>query len=218
MISVLLLAVSLAGSTCAAEDSPDAPCPEARAPADWRMVATEDDRRRVREWRDAWTEALDQARGAGHAADISREGPLLDPDAALGDPMPPPGDYDCRTIKVGSPPTGLLSYIAYPAFHCRITVAGESAELAKLTGSQRPIGRLFADNDRRRVFLGTMQLGDEQRAPFNMAPTRTAISPASSSGSARTAGGWSFPIRISNPCSTSSNSPPGPPPAKEPPE
>ena len=164
MISALLLAAALAGSTCAAEDSSDRPCPEAAAPTDWRTLATEDDRRRVREWRDAWTEALDQARGAGHTADIAREGPLLEPDAALGDPMPPPGDYDCRTIKVGSPPTGTLSYIAYPAFHCRIAVDGERANFTKLTGSQRPIGRLFADNDRRLVFLGTMQLGDEQRA------------------------------------------------------
>src|SRR4030095_4907424 len=106
-----------------------------------------------------WPGPRDEPRGAGHAAAIAREGPLLDPDAALGDPMPPPGDYDCRTIKVGSPPTGMLSYIAYPAFLCRIAVDGESAELTKLTGSQRPIGRLFADNDRRLIFLGTMQLG-----------------------------------------------------------
>ena len=164
MISALLLAVSLQGSVCATPDSSGGPCPEARAPTDWRMLATEDDRRRVREWRDGWTEALEQARGAGHEADIAREGALLDPDAALGDPMPPPGDYDCRTIKIGSPPPGLLYYVAYPAFHCRIAVSGQRIAFTKLTGSQRPMGRLFADNDRRLIFLGTMQLGDERRA------------------------------------------------------
>jgi hypothetical protein len=164
VISALLLAVSLQGSACATQESPDAPCPEARAPTDWRMLATEDDRRRVREWRDAWTEALDQARAAGHETDIGREGPLLDPDAALGDPLPPPGDYNCRTIKLGSPPPGLLYYVAYPAFHCRVAVAGQRIDFTKITGSQRPLGRLFADNDRRLIFLGTMQLGDERRA------------------------------------------------------
>jgi hypothetical protein len=35
-------------------------------------------------------------------------------------------------------------------------------DFVKLTGSQRPVGRLFADGDRRLVFLGTLQLGDEQ--------------------------------------------------------
>jgi hypothetical protein len=34
----------------------------------------------------------------------------------------------------------------------------------KLTGSQRPIGHLLPDPGERRIFLGTLQLGDETRA------------------------------------------------------
>jgi len=154
-----------AGSACAAaQGAPDSgPCPVAGAAADWRTIATADDRRRLRQWRDAWIEALAQARGGGHEADIAAEGALLEPDSALTGPMPPPGDYDCRTIKLGSP-SDLLPYVAYPAFLCRIAVDGDRVAFTKLTGSQRPIGRLFADAERRLVFLGTMQLGDERRA------------------------------------------------------
>lgn len=132
-------------------------------PEDWRSAATDEDRERLREWRDAWSEALDQARAAGHGSDIVREGALLDPDSALAGVAPPPGDYDCRTLKVGSP-QDLLPYVAYPRFRCRIRVDGDHVDFVKLTGSQRPIGRLYPDTPRRMVLLGTMQLGDELRA------------------------------------------------------
>ena len=142
---------------------PALPCPGSEAAEDWRAHATDDDRRRLRQWRDAWTGAVAQAQGAGHAAAIAAEGALLDPDAALTGPLPPAGDYACRTIKIGSP-SDLLPYIAYPPFRCRIGADGGRSSFTKLTGSQRPSGRLFADSERRMVFLGTMQLGDERRA------------------------------------------------------
>ena len=132
--------------------------------ADWRRVATTDDRGRLRDWRTAFTKALRQARAAGHAADIAREGQLLEPDAALG-PVPlPNGAYKCRVIKVGAKSPGLLDYIAYPPFDCRIAQAGQVQSLTKLTGSQRQVGLLFAGDPRRQVFLGTLVLGDEVRA------------------------------------------------------
>ena len=132
--------------------------------AHWRAVATATDRGRLRDWRTAFTKALRQARKAGHAADIAREGQLLDPDAALG-PVPiPNGAYKCRVIKVGAKGPGLLDYIAYPAFDCRIAQSGQLQSLTKLTGSQRQVGLLFAADPRRQVFLGTLVLGDELRA------------------------------------------------------
>jgi len=165
MIPGLLLAAALAGGACASDQALAADAECVRSGLDWRTRATEDDRRRLRNWRDAWTSALEQARTAGHEAEIAREGPLLDPDAALANPMPPPGDYDCRTLKLGSPVMeGDLYYVAYPAFRCRIEAANGAVSLVKLTGSQRPIGRLYSDTDLRVVFLGTLQLGDERRA------------------------------------------------------
>jgi hypothetical protein len=128
----------------------------------WRDVATQHDRERLREWRSAWMEGLRRARAAGHAADIAREGALLEPDAALLRPEPQPGLYRCRTIKVGGR-AGLLDYIAYPEFRCRIRSEGGVLSFAKISGSQRPMGRLYADGPRRMIFLGTLQLGDERQ-------------------------------------------------------
>jgi len=133
------------------------------AVANWRNVATSSDRARLRDWRKAWTEALAGAR-TSNGAEIAAEGVLLDPDAALAEAVPPAGDYRCRTIKIGAKSEGLLDYVAYPAFKCRIEAAGPEGTMGfvKLTGSQRPIGRLFPDRERRMIFLGTNQLGDEK--------------------------------------------------------
>ena len=42
------------------------------------------------------------------------------PDAAIPGALPN-GDYRCRIIKLGARGEGLLDYIAYPAFACRVT-------------------------------------------------------------------------------------------------
>lgn len=125
--------------------------------ADWRTTATPADRARLRGWRRAWVVALAEARGAEHGAAITAGGTLFDPDAALDGAMPPAGSYRCRVVKLGTQGGGTLAYIAYPFFDCRV---GEGA-FAKLTGSQRPVGRLFPDTAARAIFLGTLVLGDE---------------------------------------------------------
>ncbi len=131
---------------------------------DWRAVATANDRERLREWRTAFMKALDQARAAGHAADIAKEGALLEPDAALG-PVPiPNGRHQCRMIKLGAKNKGNLNYIAYPAFNCLVVQDKGLQRFYKLTGSQRQAGRLFPADPLRQVFLGTLVLGDESRA------------------------------------------------------
>ncbi|NCP11996.1 MAG: DUF4893 domain-containing protein [Sphingomonadales bacterium] len=130
--------------------------------AGWRAIATSSDRDRVRNWRQAWVSALSAARAAGHGADIAAGGALFDPDAALPNPYIPPGDYRCRTTKLGAKQAGLLDYAAYGWFACRIAAEQEIFSLTKLSGSQRPVGLMFDDTDRRQVFLGTLQLGDEE--------------------------------------------------------
>ena len=130
---------------------------------DWRSAATEDDRDRLREWRSAFASALEAARAAGHAQEIAREGALLQPDAALGG-LIPDGDYRCRVIKLGAKSPGLLDYVAYPYFLCRVQQQGQLQSFAKLTGSQRHVGLIFPGDALRQVFLGTLVLSDEQRA------------------------------------------------------
>ena len=164
------LSPSLCLLAAAAALAPAAPAAEPeevvslRAGTDWRQVATEDDRTRLRGWRDAWMDALAQT-SRSHGAAIAAGGALFEPDTALQDPQPPPGDYACRTIKLGSRPLGsTLNYVEYPAFRCRITEREGRFHFSKLTGSQRPVGTIFPDNGRRMIFLGTLVLGDETRA------------------------------------------------------
>lgn len=156
-LTLVVAALSLAG--CAHR----APRAEA-APPNWRAVATQIDRGRIRDWRTAWIEALRAARAAGHSADIANEGALLQPDAALAGAELPDGLYGCRVIKLGAKTQGLLDYIAYPQFDCRVSRENGLRHFVKLTGSQRPVGHLYPENDRRMVFLGTLILGDERMA------------------------------------------------------
>lgn len=128
----------------------------------WQEVATPDDRIRLRDWRTAFTRALEQARRANHAAEIANEGALLEPDAAIGGPISN-GDYRCRVIKVGAKSPGMLDYISYPAFRCRIQ-QGKAQRFTKLTGSQRHVGLVYPSDELRQVFLGTLVLGDETQA------------------------------------------------------
>jgi hypothetical protein len=152
--------------TCTAP-SPAAPC--RRAPGQqrvrtWSQISTEDDRRRIREWRTAFVDALEEARGSGFGPQIAREGALLEPDAALPAARLPAGDYRCRTLKLGSQGEGGLDFVDYPFFRCRVAPGPDGLiHFTKLTGSQRPIGRLWDEHDRRQIFLGTLQLGDETR-------------------------------------------------------
>jgi hypothetical protein len=134
-----------------------------RPPRDWRLVATADDRSRLRDWRDAFVEGLREARVAGHQAEIAGEGALLDPDSATGGGPIPNGAYRCRVIKLGSKSDGMLPYIAYPAFACRVRQEKDLQGFAKLTGSQRQVGLIFPGDALRQVFLGTLLLGDEAR-------------------------------------------------------
>ena len=123
----------------------------------WRLIVTRDDHIRLSDWRKVWVRALTRAR-PHHAAEIAAEGPLLDPDAALPEPTPPRGDYRCRTIKLG----GTSDFTLYPPARCRIDAGpGSTLTFFKLSGAQRPMGRIFPENSRRMVFIGTLQIGDE---------------------------------------------------------
>ncbi|MDB5691438.1 MAG: hypothetical protein JWO81_501 [Alphaproteobacteria bacterium] len=161
--SLLLLAAATAAlAACTVHRAGPAAAVPATGITQWRMIATRDDHRRVRDWRKAWVKALGQAR-PGHKREIAAEGRLLDPDAALPDPAPPPGAYRCRTLKLGARGGTGLDYVAYPAFRCRIEAQGDgSLAFVKVDGAQRAVGRIFPENSRRMVFLGTLQLGDEQ--------------------------------------------------------
>ena len=129
----------------------------------WKNVATPADEDRLARLGLAWQEALAEARRT-NAADIRREGKLLLPRAALPRPAPTPGSYFCRLIKLGKAAPKTRAYESFKPFFCYVEVEGDLLTIVKQTGSQRPAGRLWEDDDANRlIFLGSLALGDEQQ-------------------------------------------------------
>jgi hypothetical protein len=161
-----MLAGTVAG--CATKPVRTAALPQVtvEAPAKsgvWAQVATTADKDRLGRLGLAWESALADAR-RGSAEDIRREGALLKPRAALPRPAPTPGSYNCRLIKVGKATASGKAFESFKPFFCYVEVEGDLLTIVKQTGSQRPAGRLWEDDDSNRlIFLGSLALGDEQQ-------------------------------------------------------
>ncbi|HEX6072272.1 MAG TPA: DUF4893 domain-containing protein [Sphingomicrobium sp.] len=129
----------------------------------WKQVATADDEDRLSRLQSAWESALAEARKT-NPGDVRREGDLLKPDAAMPRPAPTPGSYNCRLIKLGSARPKTRPYESFKPFFCYVEVENDLLTIVKQTGSQRPAGRLWEDdNPERLVFLGSLALGDEDQ-------------------------------------------------------
>ena len=127
----------------------------------WKAIATAADKDRLSRLGLAWSEALADA-GRTNAADIRHEGKLLLPRSALPRPEPTPGSYNCRLIKLGKGTAKSKPYETFKPFFCYVEVEDKLLTIVKQTGSQRPAGRLWEDDDiTRLVFLGSLALGDE---------------------------------------------------------
>ena len=155
-VAAALIALSLTGCSVYREAT------GTRTPAttEWRRIVTDADRERLRVWRKTWDEALAKA-SAADPKSIAALPMLFDPDRALANPAPPPGNYRCQVYKLGAAGTAMHDFTVYPSADCRIEDEGEVLSLHKLTGSQRPTGLLFPDSPTRLIFLGTLVLGDE---------------------------------------------------------
>ena len=150
--AALLIALALAGPALAGEQR-----------SDWREVITIRDRKRLRDWRTAWTTALADARAHGGAATIAADPALFDPDRALVDrSIPAPGEHRCRRVALGPRPDGSAQAIE-PWGRCRIEGPEAPLRLVALDGGQRVAGAIYADTDRRAIFLGTTMFPDEHR-------------------------------------------------------
>jgi hypothetical protein len=141
------------------------PSVEVGAPAKadvWKHVATAADQDRLARLGLAWQQALAEAKKT-NANDIKREGELLLPRAGLPRPAPTPGSYNCRLIKLGQATAKDKPYESFRPFFCYVQVDEDLLAIVKQTGSQRPAGRLWEDDDTTRlIFLGSLALGDEQ--------------------------------------------------------
>lgn len=81
-------------------------------------------------------------------------------EALSGTPIPPlattlPGDWRCRTIKLG----GIAPLTVYAPFDCRITPDGTTFEFAKRSGSERTSGTIKLI-DGQMIYLGVGTVGD----------------------------------------------------------
>ena len=178
--SVLIALAALSLSACATVPPPP-PIPDGPGSGpvlrDWRGIVTAADRDRYNRIDAAWDLALQQARRQRGSGDLASTGDLIDPGAARPDVAPPPGDYRCRTVKLGSQGgEDGLGYVVYGWFACRIEQTPNGLKFVKTTGSQRPAGLLFPENDRRMVLLGSMALASEPPAnSYGQRPDRDLI-------------------------------------------
>ena len=128
----------------------------------WKQVATDTDEDKLARISAAWQQGLAEVQ-RNHAGEVRREGVLLRPQAALPRPAPTPGSYNCRLIKLGRASPKTRAYESFKPFFCYVEVEGDLLTIVKQTGSQRPAGRLWEDDDPNRlIFLGSLALGDAQ--------------------------------------------------------
>ncbi|HET9810676.1 MAG TPA: DUF4893 domain-containing protein [Sphingomicrobium sp.] len=129
----------------------------------WKAVATPSDQDRINRLGLAWQQSMIEARPK-FAREIDAEGDLLKALAALPRPQPTPGSYNCRMISVGKSDRKEASFEKFKPFFCYVLSDDDGTlTIVKQTGSQRPAGRLWDDDDpKRMIFLGSLALGDEQ--------------------------------------------------------
>jgi hypothetical protein len=129
----------------------------------WKKVATAADQQRLARLDSAWQQALTEA-GKNFGGEIKKEGALLKPHAGLPRPAPTPGSYNCRLIKLGQATPKTRAYESFKPFFCYVEIEGDQLTIVKQTGSQRPAGRLWEDDDPdRMIFLGSLALGNEDQ-------------------------------------------------------
>jgi hypothetical protein len=164
-----MVALALAGCALPGNDK-DKPRPVITAPPPtkaeiWQEIASSEDSNRIRRLGTAWSSGLAEARSAGFDNDIRAEGKLLSANAAQAKPAPTPGSYSCRMIRLGRERPRGPAFQKFKPFFCYVGVEGELFTIVKQTGSQRPAGRLWEDdNPTRLIFLGTVALGSEEEA------------------------------------------------------
>lgn len=129
----------------------------------WQSVASAADRDRIDRLGLAWSAGLAEA-GKSNRADIRREGPLLMPRSALPRPDPTPGSYNCRLIQLGRAGAKGRTFESFKPFFCYIQLEDDQLTFVKQTGSQRPAGRLWDDDDSKRmIFLGSIAMGAQDK-------------------------------------------------------
>ncbi|GGI85633.1 hypothetical protein GCM10007973_22710 [Polymorphobacter multimanifer] len=169
--ALLLLMAASAASPVAAQP----------AATSWQgRIQAEDRTRMAGLWR-AWTRSLADIDAAGGREALAALGPVAIPPVeplpgrrtvVASDTLPPPGEYECRTIRMGTrddgwPRDGVLPLQVGDWGACAVGASHKHAPFAlgMSEGAQQLSGGLWPDGDRM-VFLGALALAGEpgQRA------------------------------------------------------
>lgn len=178
---LLLLAATLGG--CAAMQARTAAharkpsvIVELPAPSDkqWERLIVAEDAERLDTFRAFWSTALAAARPR-FATALAREGALLDPTRALGHPALPPGSYRCRVVKLGGDGRRVPAYRTFPPTFCYVGGEDDGQSFTKQTGTERPSGWLYPDDDTRFVFLGAYGVGQARAPIYGAVPGQSAL-------------------------------------------
>lgn len=166
LICTLILLVPLGGCQTAADRARAGASVtvDPEQPSDlWKSIATASDEDRIDRLGLAWQQAIDEARPR-FRREVAAEGVLLEPRSALPRPQPTPGSYNCRMISIGKKDSKSPVYEKFRPFFCYVLADDAGAlTIVKQTGSQRPAGQLWDDDDpNRMIFLGSLSLGDEK--------------------------------------------------------
>ena len=131
----------------------------------WQTVIYAADRKRLATLYGAWTRSLADVQKAGQMPLLTALGDLAVPAAAHVAPLPAPGAYRCRSVKLGNRDDGTIRtatppVIIAPYQPCSITASSGLLYFDQGTGGQRIAGKLYPDGNRL-VFLGSMALAGE---------------------------------------------------------
>ena len=164
--TILLLGIA-AGCTTPSKKAlkPDATlavAPPAKSD-EWKGIASAADQDRIDRLGLAWMEGMTDARPR-FATAIKNEGELLKARAGLPWPAPTPGSYNCRLVTLGTTEKKTPPFQKFNPFFCYVLTDNSGhLTIVKQTGSQRPAGGLWEDDDpNRMIFLGSLALGDEK--------------------------------------------------------
>lgn len=137
----------------------------------WQAVITDQDRGRLARLSGAWEQARADIAGAGANAELAALGPVVPALSGTG-PMgetpaqvalPGPGDYRCRTVRLGwhqGSPRGVSPVQADDWSPCRLVADGVLLRLETAPARQQFFGTLYPDVDRL-IFLGSVALAGE---------------------------------------------------------
>lgn len=181
----LTVLIATLASGCAHVRSNTAPSVQASVapegvPSDWRRVAQDEDAAKLDGVAAIWTQALAEA-SKTDARSVAAEGALLRGNAALSRPMPTPGLYRCRALRLGGAANGAKApafrpFTRFKSFDCVISPEATLLGFTKVSGTHRPGGYLWPDSDRRMIFLGgTAERDGEAASAYGAQPVRNRI-------------------------------------------